>query len=453
MKKLFLLFIFVYFTFFGINIEKVSASIDCLAITSASSQADKDYCRGELATIEAELADLLAKQKDQQKNTGTLKGDVDYLNAQIKALQSKIKARSLAIAQLKVSITEKSTKIDTLSEKIYRQYDSLAQLLRNTNEFDQYDLTYLLVSDASLSEFYGNLESYASLKQAIKRSVDEIKGIKTETEEEKKSLEEKQNAEADAKYELEQSQKKVAQTEAEKKRLLNISKQKEAEYQKLATEKKAKADKIRAALFELRDSKAIPFGTALSYAEQAERATGVRPALVLAILRQESNLGANVGTCNRPNDPPSKLWDKIMHPTRDIPSYERITEALGVPKAGTPLSCPQNVGYGGAMGPSQFIPSTWELFAKKIASALGITGMPDPWNPLHAITATSTYMGELGAGSGSYTAERNAACRYYSGSFCPASSNTARNRNIRNYGNSVMALAEKIQADIDLLNN
>jgi hypothetical protein len=62
-------------------------------------------------------------------------------------------------------------------------------------------------------------------------------------------------------------------------------------------------------------------------------------------------------------------------------------------------------------------------------------------------------MGELGAGSGSYTAERNAACRYYSGSSCPSSSNTARNRNIRNYGNSVMALAEKIQADIDLLNN
>lgn len=456
MRKLLIVFVAVFvflFIFLDSKISTVIGAIDCLSITPLSSQTDKDFCRGELANIEAELAELINKQKEQQKSTGTLKGDVDYLNSQIKALQAKIKARSLAIAQLKVSISEKVSKIETLSEKIEKQHDSLAQLIRNTKEFNDRDLVYLLVSNTALSDFYGDLENYSSMKQAIKQSVDEIRGIKSETETQKQELEKKQEAENDAKYELEISQKKVSQTETEKKKLLALSKQKEAEYQKLANEKKVRADKIRAALFELRDSKAIPFGIALAYAETASKVTGVRPALVLAILRQESNLGANVGTCNRPNDPPSKLWDKIMHPTRDIPSYERITSALGIPKAGTPLSCPQNVGYGGAMGPSQFIPSTWELFAKKIVSILGISGMPDPWNPLHAITATSTYMSDLGANKGTYTAERNAACRYYSGSSCPPSGNTARNKNIINYGNSVLALAEKIQADIDLLSN
>src|ERR1700759_2653109 len=77
-----------------------SADVDCLKLTTASSDADKDFCRRQLTQIEAELTDLLNKQKEQQKQTGTLKGDVNYLTSQINALKAKIKARSLAIAQL-----------------------------------------------------------------------------------------------------------------------------------------------------------------------------------------------------------------------------------------------------------------------------------------------------------------------------------------------------------------
>ena len=79
-----------------------------MTLTTSSSQADKDYCRIELVQIEAQLIELLNKQKEQQKNTGTLMGDVNYLTSQINALKTKIKARALVIAQLKVSINEKN---------------------------------------------------------------------------------------------------------------------------------------------------------------------------------------------------------------------------------------------------------------------------------------------------------------------------------------------------------
>ncbi|MEK7588221.1 MAG: lytic murein transglycosylase [Patescibacteria group bacterium] len=446
MDKKPIVFILVLILSFSVSFKNTHAAFDCLTLTTASSQSDKDYCRIELGNIEAELADLLNKQKEQQKNTGTLTGDVKYLNAQINALKTKVKARALVIAQLKVSIKEKSKKIEGLSEKIENQYESLGQLIRNTNDFDNENLVHLLLSDANLSDFYGDLESYSSLKQAIKVSVDEIKGIKTDTETEKKDLEKKQNAETDAKVELEASQKKVAQTEAEKKKLLSLSKNKEAEYKKLAAEKKAKADKIRSALFSLRDSKAIPFGTALEYARQAEKATGVRPAFVLAILTQETNLGANVGTCNRATDPETKSWRVIMKPDRDIPPFERITTALGISPEGLPLSCPWKGGWGGAMGPSQFIPSTWELYAKKIAAALSISGMPNPWEPKHAFFASSIYLGELGADNGGFTAERTAALKYYAGGNWNKKANAF-------YGDGVMKKATSIQADIDLLSN
>jgi len=101
------------------------------------------------------------------------------------------------------------------------------------------------------------------------------------------------------------------------------------------------------------------------------------------------------------------------------------------------------------MGPSQFIPSTWELFKDRIGSLLGVTAsQADPWNPKHAIMATALYLSDRGAMSGSYTAEWNAACKYYSGSACKYGRKPA---NVP-YGDQVMAKAQNIQENmIDLL--
>src|SRR3989344_1707108 len=98
--------------------ETGRAAFDCLTLKSTSSNAEKNYCKNELAQIEAELVKLLDLQKKQQKQTGTLTGDVNYLNSQISALKTKIQARALVIAQLKVAITEKISKISSLDKKI-----------------------------------------------------------------------------------------------------------------------------------------------------------------------------------------------------------------------------------------------------------------------------------------------------------------------------------------------
>ena len=158
--------------------------------------------------------------------------------------------------------------------KIDREHESLSKLLRNTNEFDKENMIHLVISDESVSSFYNDLEAYTSIDKAIKSSTDLIKGIKTQTETAKKDLEQKQNAQIDAKVELENAQKKVVQTETEKKQLLAISKDKEASYAKQAAEKKVRADKIRAALFQLRDTKAIPFAVCQTSRNKNKCCTG-----------------------------------------------------------------------------------------------------------------------------------------------------------------------------------
>ena len=427
----------------------VYSAVDCLTITTNSSEGDKNYCKNELAKIEAELAALLKQQEAQKKQSGTIQGDINYLTSQINALKAKIKARSLAIAQLSVSIKEKVAKIETLEQKIVREHESLAALLRNTNEYDDATLLHLVLSGGSVSEFYGDLESYSTLKESIQRSVDDLRGVRTLTEAEKKELQLKQNAETDARAELEGAQRKVTLSETEKKQLLAVSKQKEAEYQKLAAEKAARAARIRSALFPLANAnQKIEFGTALQYANEVKAKFGVDPAFLLAILTQESNLGANVGQCYLTNPTTGAGAGKntgtpfpnVMKPGRDVEPFLAITEKLGLDPFTTAVSCPIAgvAGWGGAMGPAQFIPSTWKIFESRLTSVLGHA--PNPWAPRDAFFASGMYLSDLGAIGTSQASQNQAACRYYGsgGASC-------------GYSASVQRIKIGIQANIDLL--
>jgi membrane-bound lytic murein transglycosylase B len=122
-----------------------------------------------------------------------------------------------------------------------------------------------------------------------------------------------------------------------------------------------------------------------------------------------------------------------------LPAFSDILSQIGGEVTKTVVSCPLSIGWGGAMGPAQFIPSTWVLMKNRVASAVGISGMPDPWNPSHAFMASSMYLADLGAGARTYSSERNAACKYYSGRACGlVKGNTT-------YGNQVVSQADIIQ--------
>ena len=451
-KKKFLAFVLlISFIFtFPLNVQKVQADFDCLTITTTSNPSDKIYCQNQLDQIEAQLKDLLAQQAQQQLQTGTLKGDVAFLSSQINALKVKIKAQSLVLAKLKVDITDKTNTINSLSSKIGRENESLAQLLRNTNEFDDVNLVSLLLSDKSISDFYSDLESYDSIKQSVKQSVDIINGVKVQTEVAKTDLEKQQNMATDAQAELESAQQAVAKSEADKQQLLAISKQKESAYKALAAQKKSQADRIRSALFGLAGvAQKIEFGTALSYANQVQGKLGVDPAFLLAIITQESNLGSNVGQCYVTNPDTGAgigkntgtAFANVMHPTRDVPVFLSITNDLGFNAFKTAVSCPiaGAGGYGGAMGPAQFIPSTWQMFASRLRTLLGYEA--NPWSPLDAFMASGMYLSDLGAVGTSASAQGRAACSYYGtkGSSC-------------SYSRSVIKLKNSIQANINLLN-
>ncbi len=411
-----------------------------------SSEEIKQACDDYL--VEAKkLAELNAQLSAQKAKTGSLQSNVNSLISQINQTQNKITSQINTIGNLTLQIGQKSKAISDLEQELQREQSSLEQLLKRTNEIDQKGTAYVLFSSESVSDFYQDLDSFLSIKRSLYASVKKVKEIKGYTEEQKEQLQDKQSQAKDAKAALEYQKKQVEVSKKEAQVLLDTSKTEEQKQAAIVAEQKAKVAAIESKLFSFAGgaTKAIPFKEAYEYALEASKATGVRPALVLAVLTQETNLGANVGTCNRTGDPPSKSYTVMMHPTRDIPAFLRITKALGLNPDTTPISCRLGgVGYGGAMGPAQFIPSTWELIQGRVASALG-KSLANPWIARDAIFASSTYLKDRGA-TGGEANERNAACRYYSGRACdgktPANSF---------YGNNVMALARTIQADIDYL--
>lgn len=401
----------------------------------------------ELAQVEAEQKQAAIELSNAQNKSASLAKDIAVLDAKIRTAQLNIKAKNILIQSLGNDISKKVTKINDLEDRIDKGKDTLAQILRKTNEVGDVTLPELILSRNNLTELITDLDTFASVQESLKETYDQLKSDKNVTMTEKTALDNRRNAELDARYEIQQQQKDIEGNQAEKKQLLSLSKGAEKSYTKLIADKQARAAQIRAALFSLRDAAAIPFGQALQYATLASQKTGVRPAFILAIITQESNLGSNVGKCyvtdlqtgSGINAKTGNAVTNVMSPKRDVPPFLDILKAIGGEPTKQVVSCPLNIGWGGAMGPAQFIPSTWVIVADKVASSLGISSMPDPWNPAHAFMASALYLSDLGAGAKTYTAERNAACKYYSGRSCGlVSGNTS-------YGNSVLSLADKIQ--------
>ncbi len=406
--------------------------------------------RAELQNIENEIKQQQEILKSKEAEGANYQRDIDILNAKIKQAQLKIKAQELSINKLGKDITIKSNTISALNGRIVKGRDSLSQIIQRTREIDNYSVAEALLSAKDISEFFIDLDSFTSIKQEMRSHLSTIKTAKAENEEAKQELDDRRNEEIGIKVNVENERKVIQNAEAQKKKLLNLNKNEQKAYKSVIADKTKRAAEIRNALFQLRDTAAIKFGDAVTYAKAASAKTGVRAAFVLSIIQQESNLGANVGACFLRNQETGAgvrrssgaAVSNLMKPSRDVKPFLQITSALGRDPFNTPVSCPLSYGYGGAMGPAQFIPSTWVLFQDRIATLNG-KSVADPWNPQDAFMASALYLADLGASSQNATAERNAACRYYSGRSC-SGSNTF-------YGNQVMARVKTMQENIDIL--
>jgi membrane-bound lytic murein transglycosylase B len=418
----------------------------------------------ELQNVERQILTQQRIVEDKQMERRSLERDMAIIESEITQAQLGIQARAASIEQLSDQIGDKEVVLDVLAERLNKQQDSLADLVRKSALLEDYSLVEVMLSKQNFSEFFTDVATFETLKDSLNESLTILDGIRRDTAEQRDQLTNKQQTEAEMKRIQELEKEQIEAKEREKEEILTVTKGEEAEYQALLNSQKKTAAQLRSQLFDLLGGGGgIPFGQAVELAQYAQSVTGIEAALILAILEQESNLGTNLGGClftDSTSDRP------VMHPTRDEPVFLAIAEILGFDPNTRTVSCPivQNgsrVGWGGAMGPSQFIPSTWAMYGGIVSDGAGgfiydrgsdairaINGgdIANPFNNRDAFLATALLLRDNGA-RGTYDSDRTAALRYYAGW------GGANNPANAFYGNQVMNRKARLAGEIEILSN
>jgi len=407
----------------------------------------REELQKQLDNLDSQIGALDSVIQQKRTESASLERDIAIFDAKIKKAKLEIQRRDAEIAKTKTGISQKSEQITTLSAKSEKKKDSLAELIRKNNEMDSTGLAEIILGYQKMSDFFVTGDTLEPIHRLIQDTLDEIRSTKKQTEKEKDDLTEYQAEQVQLKTAQEMERKKLAANEAEKKNLLKISKGVEEGYWAIMALKQKDAATIRSQLFLLSGSPSISFEKAVEYANLVWNKLKVRPAFLLGVIREESNLGANVGKGNWKED--------LAHPNcaKQRTAFTQITSELGLDPDLLPVSKKVWYGYcGGAMGPAQFMPTTWLLYKKGISNITG-NNPPNPWNPKDAFVASGLLLKDNGAAAGGYAAERKAALKYLAGGNWekPKGSNR-ENPSYSFYGNDVMEFAADYQEQIDIIN-
>lgn len=427
----------------------VSAMITPVHLTSfAYAQTATDTSRQqleqELQAVENQIAELEKQISVTKGEKQTLANKIKQLKNEESRLRLQIKSTNLKINDLEKKLDTTVQAIDANKLKIIQLRTELAKLVRALQQKDDNMFLLRLFAESGLHKAFVEATNYARLSISINKLVQESKSTQLELSKKQVEFEEQQD-DAEKLLALARIQQSALGGKlGEQTQLLEQTKGLETTYQNLLTDSKKHAAELKNRIYELLGvGTQITFGQAVAIAQSTSKQTGVSAAFLLAILTQESNLGKNVGTCNRPSDPPEKGWRTIMKPTRDHEPFLAITQELGRDPDVTPVSCPMKnkdgsqLGWGGGMGPAQFIPSTWIGYKDKVSALTG-KSPADPWDIRDAFMAAALLLKNNGA-DGTRDGEWKAAMRYFSGS---------TNTRYRFYGDNVMALADKYKQEI-----
>ena len=410
----------------------------------------------ELEQLEQEIQAIEGDITKTQAQKTTLQNEISVLKNKIKKLDLQISQSNKIIEDLRFQITDTGESIEQTIADIDVKKKQLGEVLQRIHQEDSKSFAEIVLTGPTLSDFFSNIAALEALRARNSDLLENMKKLSEYLGSQKEALEsEKTEEEHFVRIQILQKQQSQGLTK-QSEQLLEVTKGKESEYQKILSDKKKKAQEIRSRIFELIGVPDAPtFGEALEIAKFVSGQTGVRPAFLLAVLTQESNIGKNVGQCYLKDSNTGsgvrvngQAISRVMKPSRDVQPFFQITQQLGRDPYNTPVSCPipSVGGYGGAMGPAQFIPSTWLQYQGKIEQLKG--GSVDPWNIRDAFLAAAVYLAQAKATRQTHDYEWCAAVTYFSGS-C-SSRNQIR---YEFYGDNVMAIAARYEEDIKSLEN
>ena len=418
-----------------------------IAVADVSDGARRSDLESQIAQLEREASALDTTLQEVHGQTRSLDSDVKNLDIEIKRREIEIRRLTLAIQKASIEIAEKIRGIEILTSKIGKSRTALGASLFLLSTYDSDTALTIFVRHRSLSDFFSSLNSLERVQAGVQETLGVFKNDRVVLEKEKNDLEGFEEEQQGLKTLQDVERRFLAEKKHEKDELLRLTRGKEAIFQTLLKSKKQDITALKTQLFYL-EKTGITAEDAVSIATVAAKRAGIRPAFLLALLEVETgkqfedgviSVGTNLGTGN---------WQKDMYhcylnlgkrssAESEKNAFFKITSSLGLDPNAMPVSRKPSYGCGGAMGPAQFLPTTWLRFDDRVA---GLTGHnpPNPWNTEDAFTAAAIFLADAGADAKTTVGETMAAKTYVSGQ-----PNCAKYI-CRSYANRIVALARDI---------
>lgn len=363
-------------------------------IDEAAAQLKKN--QEDLQAKKKEIADLDKKIKELGAARDTTKAQADIINHQLSLLTSRLKQAQLELQQtqlnLRVVTKEKATTetdIGKLREAAQEKRQHLKTVLRLLYDHEQQSLIRIFFTEGSLSDVFAARDAYEqvqdqhiTLMQELKSQEEELQRKQTQLEEQQQDLGQLQELLADQRQNLTAQQ-------SEQQVFLKAKRAEQIKYDQRLAEARQARQEIEQDVFTLKSAGVnIKLTEAKDIARYAEKLTGVRAALLLGVLKVETNLGANLGSGVFPDD---------MHPA-SREAFVRVMARLNLDRRSAPISArPRSYqGWGGAMGPGQFMPDTWEKIEPRVAELMR-KSIPNPYELTDAFVATAIFLADRGA--------------------------------------------------------
>ncbi|MEX2054979.1 MAG: hypothetical protein WD972_02255 [Candidatus Andersenbacteria bacterium] len=350
----------------------------------------------ELEQKKAEIAELDKKINDLKSKRDTTEAQAELIAVQLKRLEQQLVQATLELKQTHLSIVEvgeekKDTENDItkLQAAVTDKREKLKVLIRALYEQEQQSFMRVFFMTGSLSDVLAVRVAYQQLQDQHITLVKEIRGQEEDLRKRQVALEQQQQDLGELQRLLAAQEDTLADQQSEQQRFLKAKKQQQVEYDNRLVEAQQARQEIQQNLFTLKNAGVqLSLTEATDIARYASKLTGVRAAVLLGVLKVETNLGTNLGSGVYPED---------MQPaSRD--AFLRVTAKLGLDPAKAPISArPRSYqGWGGAMGPGQFMPSTWEGIEGRVGQLMG-KAVPNPYELTDAFVATALFLADRGA--------------------------------------------------------
>ena len=396
----------------------------------------------QIEEIERQIEEYQLQIEQTRSVSRTLESEIKSLNAKISQLALEIRSLELSIKQTAVEITDTEDKITDANEKISKHRNALAHYLQIAYEIDRNNLTGILLKNANLSDFFTDLNNIRTNQDNLRASIKNIRELKVDLERHQGNLEDKKTDLEQLRNLQSQEKKNLDSNKSQKNKILKDTKGQETKFQELVKKSQKNIEAIRSQITYLQQN-GVTAEEAVKFGQLAAIATGIRPAFLIAILEVESGLGKNIGKGNWLDDM-YQCYLRLKKPSRaetEKAAFFEIVNKLGLDPNTVKVSREPNYGCGGALGPAQFLPSTWLAYEEEVARITG-HNPPSPWNIEDAFMASAIKLAKGGATSKDKAGETRAAKAYISGK------SSCVSRICNYYANAVLRKAAEIEKNL-----